>query len=70
MEATVHETMDMAPAVTGPQLIAMTVLTLSFLAAGVFIGALCGDLSMRPSQQMEPTTLQSAHLRDLIVFRT
>jgi hypothetical protein len=60
MQATAHESMDMAPAVTGPQMIAMTVLTLFFLAAGVFIGALCGDLSMRPRQQMEmPSALQS-----------
>lgn len=57
--------MDMAPAVTGPQMIAMTVLTLFFLAAGVFIGALCGDLSMRPRQQMEMSkTLQSAQRSD------
>lgn len=41
----------MMSAITGQQMIAITVLTLFFLAAGVFIGALCGDLSMRPRQQ-------------------
>lgn len=48
MNATGQETMSMMPAITGQQMIAITVLTLFFLAAGVFIGALCGDLSMRP----------------------
>ena len=45
--------MAMAPTVTGPQMIAMTVLTLVFLATGVFIAAFCGDFSMRPGQTME-----------------
>jgi len=51
MNATGQETMSMMSAITGQQMIAITVLTLFFLAAGVFIGALCGDLSMRPRQQ-------------------
>jgi hypothetical protein len=46
-----HDMMAMESAVTGPQMMAMTVLTLFFLAAGVFIGALCGDLSMRPNPE-------------------
>lgn len=53
MKDNAHDMMTMVSDVTGPQLIAVTVLTLFFLAAGVFIGALCGDLSMRPRQQME-----------------
>ncbi len=48
-----HDMMAMAPTVTGPQMIAMTVLTLVFLATGVFIAAFCGDFSMRPGQTME-----------------
>ncbi len=43
--------MDMKPQVTRPQLAAVTVLTLVFLTAGVFVAALYGDLSMRPNPE-------------------
>lgn len=42
--------MDMNPKVPGPQLAAITLLTLLALAAGVFVGALWGDLAMRAGE--------------------
>ncbi len=40
--------MDMAPKVTRPQLVAVTLLTVLALAGGTLLAALFGDLSMRP----------------------
>lgn len=40
--------MEMEVPVTLAQLAAVTLLTLVFLAAGLFVAALSGDLSMRP----------------------
>lgn len=62
MKATNDKQMNMKPRVTKPQLIAITVLTLVALGAGVIIAALYGNFGMKPKDTQNQSAYSSSIL--------